>query len=152
MFYYFAPGQDQPVFRPPIQDLYLQITTSSYVEMWKAQRDLLTRSRGESAPGPSHIPGNLPTPRTTNADVLHLVEFWSDALAVVDQRIAAGLAIPSGAFADNARRWRTAAAEANSDAAHRDPNQVYQHNAKLWWAIWQLSLSLSATDDNPSPP
>ena len=82
-----------------------------------------------------------PIPRTTNADVVALADYWTKQLADVKDIMGT-----DGVTAT----WRAATADVDQFARHGDPNAVYAKNNAFWRALSQTAIHVAVADEAPS--
>lgn len=80
-------------------------------------------------------------PRTTNADVIALADYWSKQLASVKKVFGA---------AGVEERWRAAMADVDAVARKGDPNAIYPKNNAFWRALQQTAIHVAVADEAPS--
>jgi hypothetical protein len=128
----------------------------NYDDVFRAQLAAYTRSRGvDRVATPPHT-----IPRTTNADVRELVDYWNkavDDVGVVDARateLAHSLVLSDkpGAIGTKSaiEGWYGQATLAQQLIAAGPPGSVYTLNANLWHAIMTLGTALSVWQAAPS--
>ena len=115
----------------------------TFDDLYNAQRRHLGALRGFDRLRPDGgVPGpERPIPRTTNADVVALADYWTRQLA--DVKTVMGTAGVT-------TQWRAAVADVNSLARHGDPNAVYAHNNAFWRALQQTAIHVAVADEAPS--
>jgi hypothetical protein len=141
-----------------IVDDALHLTAYSYDELWQAQKRELAQLRGADVrdPGPDVRGSRMTVPRTTNADVLQLAAFWTDALAQVEhKRRAMGPAGPQALHAagldGEIRRWRAVLDDVDTHATTGAPTATYPHNEAFWRGMASVSITVSVLDEEPPP-
>lgn len=110
-----------------------------YVEQWKHLRDL--RGFDELAPEPGTAGPKAKTPRTTNADVIALADYWSKQLADVKEVFGHKGVV---------ERWKAARADVDAIARSGDPNAVYPKNNGFWRALKATAIHVAVADEAPS--
>ena len=80
-------------------------------------------------------------PRTTNADVVALADYWTSQLADVKSVMGT-----DGVTAT----WRAAAADVDQLARRVDPNAVYTKNNAFWRALSTTAIHVAVADEAPS--
>jgi hypothetical protein len=115
----------------------------TFDDLFNAQRRYLTELRGfdrlrpdGDAPGPEKL-----IPRTTNADVVALADYWTKQLA--DAKTVFGAA---GVTA----RWRATLADVNTLARRHDPDATYAKNNAFWRALQETAIHVAVADEAPS--
>jgi hypothetical protein len=129
------------------------IKESAYDETWTAQRAEYEKQRGFDLRDP--LPGKpgraMKVPRTTNADILKLAGYWSDAWAKLAARWATGgIVNPIGLESERAR-WQAAIKDAEQYAKPGNPEDVYPKNHEFWRATSSLSITLAVFKESPTP-
>jgi hypothetical protein len=147
-----------PPRNAPAVDDHLHLVAFTYDEMWQVQKAALAKQRGADvrAPVGNLWGGRTAIPRTTNADVIQLATYWTQAIGRVERgRRAAG---PDGEIAPHAvsldaeiRRWRGVLIDVNDHAVGHDPAATYARNEALWRAAGSLSIVLDVIDEAPTP-
>jgi len=80
-------------------------------------------------------------PRTTNADVIALADYWTKQLAgVKDIMGTEGVT----------RLWRAATTDVDQIARRADPNAVYPKNNAFWRALSTTAIHVAVADEAPS--
>src|SRR5206468_143691 len=85
--------------------------------------------------------GDRPIPRTTNADVIALADYWTAQLARV-KRVAERDAIES--------RWKMATADVDKLARTGKPDNQYAKNNEFWRTLQQTAIHVAVADEAPS--
>jgi hypothetical protein len=80
-------------------------------------------------------------PRTTNADVIALADYWSKQLASVKKVFGA---------AGVEERWGAAMTDVNAVARKGDPNALYPKNNAFWRALQPTAIHVAVADEAPS--
>lgn len=110
-----------------------------YIEQWKYLRDL--RGFDELAPEPGMSGPKAKTPRTTNADVIALADYWSKQLADVKEIFGHKGVV---------ERWKAARADVDALARTGDPNAMYPKNNGFWRALKSTAIHVAVADEAPS--
>lgn len=110
-----------------------------YIEQWKYLRDL--RGFDELDPEPGMFGTKAKTPRTTNADVIALADYWSKQLADAKE-IFGHKGVED--------RWRAARGEVDAIARKGDPNAVYPKNNGFWRTLKDTAIHVAVADEAPS--
>jgi hypothetical protein len=114
----------------------------TYDDLWTAQRKFLADKRGsDKLPPPSGFGGSeMIIPRSTNADVLQLATYWTQALA--DAKKIMGY--------DSAKqKWQTALADVEKLAKPGKPDDIYPKNNELWRSAWSVAVQVAIGDESP---
>ncbi len=141
-----------------IVDDALHLAAYSYDELWQAQKRELAELRGgdEREPGPDVQGSRMAVPRTSNADVLQLAAFWTDALAQVEHtRRAMGphgpQALHAAGLDGEIRRWRAVLDDVDAYATAGAPAATYAKNEAFWRGTASVSITVSVLDEAPPP-
>lgn len=110
-----------------------------FIAQLKHLRDL--RGSDDKDPEPGMTGGRKPIPRTLNADVVLLADYWTKQLADV-KRVMGAEGVE--------QRWKAALADIASLARGGDPNAVYAKNNAFWRALQQTAIHVAAADEAPS--
>ena len=110
-----------------------------YIEQFKYLRDLRGSDKLQAPQGMSG--GERPIPRTTNADVLALADYWTKQLAAVKHVMGHDAVVKS---------WMIALADVDHLAHKADPNAVYSKNNEFWRALQATAIQVALADEAPS--
>ena len=110
-----------------------------YIEQFKYLRDL--RGFDKLQPPAGMGGGERPIPRTTNADVIALADYWSKQLANV-KHVMGHDAV--------AKAWQTALADVDTLARKADPGAVYPKNNELWRTLSSAAIQVAVADEAPT--
>jgi hypothetical protein len=110
-----------------------------YIEQYKYLRDL--RGSDELAPDPGMGGGQYKIPRSTNADVIALADYWSKQLADVKQVFGHAGAV---------ERWKRARADIDQIARKGDPTAVYPKNNAFWRDVKATAIHVAVADEAPT--
>jgi len=115
----------------------------TFDDLYLAQLTLLRAQRGsDDLPVPSGAGGSrMAIPRTTNADVLQLADYWTKQLHGV-KRVAGADAIET--------RWSATIADVQKLAKAGKPTDVYARNNEFWHALGPTTTHIAAADEAPS--
>jgi hypothetical protein len=115
----------------------------SFDDLFNAQLKYLSQLRGvdETMPEPGMVGGKRKTPRTTNADVISLTDYWTKQLAGVKRVFGA---------AEVEQRWKDARAEVDATARGADPNALYPKNNGLWRDLQHTAIHVAVADEAPT--
>ena len=80
-------------------------------------------------------------PRTTNADVVQLADYWSKQLANVKKVFG---------HESVAKAWKAAVADVEQFARKADPNALYPKNNGFWRQLSATAVQVSVADEAPS--
>jgi hypothetical protein len=115
----------------------------TFDDLFNAQFKYMRELRGEDElmPEPGMVGGKRHTPRTTNADVVALADYWTRQLASVKRVFGA---------AEVEQRWKAARAEVDATARPGDPNAVYPKNNGFWRDLQHTAIHVAVADEAPS--
>lgn len=115
----------------------------TFDDLYNAQRRYLGELRGvDRMPPDGGAPGSeRQIPRTTNADVIALADYWTKQLA--DVKTVMGTTGVTQA-------WRVAVVDVNTLARTGDPNAVYAKNNAFWRVLQPTAIHVAAADEAPS--
>lgn len=115
----------------------------SYDELYLAQltKLLVLRGMDRRDPEPGMTGMTRSIPRTTNADVKALRDFWSKALGSVKKVIG---------HEGVAKKWAAISAEVDAQTRGADANAVYPKNNGFWRALASVSTQVAVADQSPS--
>ena len=124
-------GLPEESFQHPFDDLY------------NAQFKYLREQRGFDNLRPDGGAAGVERqiPRTTNADVVALADYWTSQLADVKSVMGT-----DGVTAT----WRAASADVDQLARRGDPNAVYTKNNAFWRALSTTAIHVAVADEAPS--
>jgi hypothetical protein len=122
---------------------FAHFVAKTYDDLWRAQRDYLAQLRGYDQPEPPPGMGlrGLKIPRTTNADVLQLADYWGKELAKAKQVMGYKAAV---------EKWRTAMIDVDRYAKTGEPDEMYPKNNELWHTLSDVSIQIAIGDEAPS--
>lgn len=103
----------------------------------------LAQRRGFDTPPPPPgmgLPG-LKIPRSTNADVLQLADYWGKELAKAKQVMG---------YQGAVEKWRLVMADVDRYAKTGKPDDVYPKNNELWHVLSDISIQIAVGDEAPS--
>jgi hypothetical protein len=110
-----------------------------YIEQFKYLRDL--RGFDKAQPEAGMGGGERVIPRTTNADVTALADYWSKQLA--SARHVMG-------HDDVAKGWQAVVADLDATARKADPSAVYPKNNAFWRALQRTAIQVAVADEAPT--
>jgi hypothetical protein len=110
-----------------------------YIEQFKYLRDL--RGTDKLQPPAGMGGGERPIPRTTNADVIALADYWTKELGSV-KHVMGHDAV--------AKAWQMALADVNRLARKGDPKAVYPKNNELWRTLSTTAIQIAVADEAPT--
>ncbi|MDQ3341607.1 MAG: hypothetical protein M4D80_41170, partial [Myxococcota bacterium] len=127
-------GKDSP-FKP----FDVKTWDDLYIEQYKFLRD--SRGSDELAPEPGMGGTKYKIPRTTNADVVALTDYWSKKFADVKEVFG-----HKGAM----ERWKKALVDVETSARKGDPNAVYPKNNGFWRDLKSTAIHIAVADEAPT--
>jgi len=110
-----------------------------YNAQFKYLRDLRGSDKMKPDAGMAGVERTIP--RTTNADVVALADYWTKQLADVKDIMGTDAVTAS---------WRAATADVDQAARRPDPNAVYAKNNAFWRAMSQTAIHVAVADEAPS--
>lgn len=110
-----------------------------YIAQYKHLRD--TRGADSLDPEPGMGGTNFPVPRSTNADVIALADYWTKQLGGVKQVMGHDGIV---------KRWQATLAEVNQLARGKDLNAVYPKNNGFWRVLKNTAIQVAVADEAPS--
>lgn len=115
----------------------------TFDDLFNAQLKYMRELRGadEMMPEPGMVGAKRITPRTTNADVIALTDYWTKQLASVKRVMGA---------AEVEKRWSAARADVDALARSGDPNAVYPKNNGFWRDLQHTAIHVAVADEAPS--
>ncbi|MCX5742971.1 MAG: hypothetical protein NT062_10795 [Proteobacteria bacterium] len=115
----------------------------TYDDLYRAQYKYLRDKRGadETAPPPGYPGVSFPIPRTTNADVLQLATYWSNARAKVKD---------VKNFTDETPKWKLIVADVDKLAKAAPPDLIYARNNEFWRRMKELAIQVAVSDEAPT--
>lgn len=127
-------GKDSP-FKP----FDVKTWDELYMEQYKFLRD--ARGADELAPEPGMGGTKYKIPRTTNADVIALADYWSKKFADVKEVFG-----HKGAM----ERWKKALVDVDAIARNGDPNALYPKNNGFWRDVKATAIHIAVADEAPT--
>jgi hypothetical protein len=128
------------------------ITESTHEKMWDAQHAEMIQAHGfdvrETPLGELGRP--MKVPRTTNADVVRLADYWGKQLVPLQLDVMLGRADNTMGFQGEQTRWHAAMADVETYARHGTPSDIYPKNHELWRAMLSLATTLGGFGQVPS--
>ncbi len=130
-----GPSGDGPFKHFENAKTYLDL----YLEQFKYLRDL--RGFDRRQPEPGMVGPEKPIPRTTNADVIALADYWSKQLASVKEVMG---------HASVVTRWTRARTDVDQHARTGDPGAVFPNNNTFWRDLQNTAIHVAVADEAPS--
>jgi hypothetical protein len=134
-----------------------EIHEGTFDGVWTAQRDAMTKLRGDDAHPPiaSEVGGPWRVARTTNADIIQLAAYWDTAWTQRESAAKPGaLPAPLDSVRDTAgerTRWRETMADVDRLAKTGRPGDLYPRNFEFWRAARSLAAALDRSGAPPVP-
>jgi hypothetical protein len=132
------------------------IKERTFDQVWTGLRDQLAKARGsdERTPPEGASGGLIQVPRTTNADVVQITAYWSDAWTRLEDAWRRGnvlgrIADPLGLIAERAR-WLAATSEVEETAKSGKASDIYPKNDGFWRASRSLAAALDRYHQQPA--
>ncbi|MBV8757171.1 MAG: hypothetical protein JO257_07855 [Deltaproteobacteria bacterium] len=115
----------------------------TFDDLFNAQLGYLREKRGADtlAQPAGYSGGDKLIPRSTNADVIALAEYWTTQLGRV-KHIAERDAIDA--------RWKAAVADVDKIARASKPDDAYAKNNEFWRVLQQTAVHVAVADEAPS--
>ena len=115
----------------------------TYDDLYNEQFKYLRQLRGvdDLEPEPGMLGAKKQIPRTTNADVVLLADYWAKQLSDVKEVFG---------HASVEKRWKDAMADVNAVARTGDPNAVYPKNNGFWRAMFEAAVHVAVADEAPT--
>ncbi len=110
-----------------------------YIQQYKYLRD--ARGSDELGPEPGMGGPKYKIPRTTNADVIALANYWSKQLADVKEVMGHASAV---------QRWKAALVDVDQLARTGDPNALYPKNNGFWRTVKNTAIHVAVADEAPT--
>lgn len=116
---------------------------STFDDLFNAQLKYLRELRGsdELQPEAGMTGGKRLTPRTTNADVIALADYWTKQLGAV-KRVMGHAGVEA--------RWKLSLTDVDTIARPGDPNAVYPKNNGFWRDLQHTAIHVAVADEAPS--
>jgi hypothetical protein len=127
-------GKDSP-FKP----FDVKTWDDLYIEQYKFLRD--ARGADELAPESGMGGTKYKIPRTTNADVIALADYWSKKFADVKEVFGHKGAID---------RWKKALVDVDAIARKGDPSVVYPKNNGFWRDLKSTAIHIAVAEEAPT--
>jgi hypothetical protein len=129
------------------------ITEGSVEKMWDSQQAELIAARGFDLREPtgSMLGRPMKVPRTTNADVVQLADYWSHELERFEAKVHDGTVSNSMGLDGQRTRWTAIMADVDHLARSGQPDDVYPKNHELWREALGLATNLAVWNEVPSP-
>jgi hypothetical protein len=129
------------------------ITESVIEKMWDSQHAELIKARGFDVREPPPNAGGRPmqVPRTTNADVLRLAEYWTKQLVKLQVKVMLGGVANTMGLTGEQTRWQAATVDVDKYAKPGKPGDAYPKNHEFWRATLSLATTLGVLGEVPAP-
>ncbi|HWO21282.1 MAG TPA: hypothetical protein VNO30_21090 [Kofleriaceae bacterium] len=109
-----------------------------YLKLYNYLREL--RGADRMKPEADMLGSERPIPRTTNADVIALADYWTKQLGKVKKVYG---------HDDIVARWKAALVDVDQLARKGDPNAVYAKNNGFWRTLAMTARQISVADEAP---
>lgn len=115
----------------------------TFDDLYNAQAKHLRELRGfdKLDPEPGGSGGVRSIPRSTNADVIQLADYWTKRLGSIKHVMGHDAVV---------KRWTTALADVNAIARTGNPDAVYSKNNAFWRALQATAIQIAVADEAPS--
>jgi hypothetical protein len=130
-----GPKGDGPFKQSSDVKTYVQL----YIEQYKYLRDL--RGADRMKPDADMTGTEFPVPRSTNADVIALADYWTGQFHRVKEVLGHDTVFT---------KWKAALADIDQLARKGDPNAVYQKNNAFWRALMSIATHVAVADEAPT--
>jgi hypothetical protein len=117
----------------------IQTFDDLYNAEFKYLRELRGDDKMQPDPGMSGVERTIP--RTTNADVIALGDYWTRQLSAVKDIMGTDAVT---------KTWRAAMADVDQLARRAEPTAVYTKNNAFWRALSQTAIHVAVADEAPS--
>jgi hypothetical protein len=128
------------------------ITEGTTEKMWNTQRDEMMKARGFDVREPTATIGGtaMKVPRTTNADVLRLADYWGKQLAAfVPKALFGGVSNTMG-LQGQLKRWSAVMEDVDKLARKGKPDELYPKNHEFWYETIGLATNLAVWGEVPT--
>lgn len=115
----------------------------TFDDLYSAQAKHLRELRGfdKMDPEPGGAGGVRSIPRSTNAEVIQLADYWTKQFAVA-RRI--------DEYDEVKERWERAVADVSAIARKGNPDAVYPKNNAFWRALQKAAIYIALADESPT--
>lgn len=129
------------------------ITEGTAEKMWDAQQAEMIQARGFDLREPTGamLGRAMKVPRTTNADIVRLADYWAKQLSGFVTKVLIGTVTNSMGLEGQSRRWSTILEDVESLARKGKPDDVYPKNHEFWRETLGLATNLGVWHEVPSP-
>lgn len=127
------------------------ITESNAEKMWAKQREEMMNARGfDLRDGTAAAPGStMKIPRTTNADITKLADYWAKQLAAFVPKAVLGGKNTMG-LEGQLKRWSAVMDDVDKLARKGKSDEVYLKNWEFWHESIGLATNLAVWEEAPS--
>lgn len=125
------------------------VTESTAEKMWATQRKELTTIRGSDVhefPGA----GSLQVPRSTNADVARLADYWAGQFSSALVRMIFNGSANTMGLEGQQKRWSDILSDVDKYARQGKPGDVYPKNNEFWHETNGLAVNLASWGEVPT--
>ena len=128
---------------PKTDGPFKHFDVSSFDELYSAQFNYLREQRGanDKDPEPGMVGFKRSIPRSTNADVVALADYWTRQLDSVKKVFG---------HEGVAQRWKLALADVDALARKSAPSAIYPKNNAFWRQMSEVAIQVSVADEAPT--
>jgi hypothetical protein len=128
------------------------IIESTAEKMWASQRDEMAKARGfDLQEGTERRPGStMRIPRTTNADIVRLAEYWAKQLAAFVPKALLGGKSNTMGLEGQLKRWSALMEDVDKIARKAKADDIYPKNWEFWHESIGLATNLAIWEEAPS--
>jgi hypothetical protein len=128
------------------------ITEGTTEKMWNAQRDEMMKARGFDVREPTAAIGGtaMKVPRTTNADIVRLADYWGKQLAAFVPKAFFGGVPNTMGLQGQLKRWSAVMDDVDKLARKGKPDELYPKNHEFWHETIGLATNLAVWGEQPS--
>lgn len=136
-------GSDRRNAGPKTDGPFKHFDVTSFDELYSQQFNYLRELRGSDDKEPeAGMPGfKKPIPRSTNADVIALADYWSKQLSGAKKVFG---------YDGVVQRWKRALADVDGVARKGVPTAMYPKNNGFWRELGEVAIQISVADEAPS--
>jgi hypothetical protein len=128
------------------------ITEGTTEKMWNAQREEMMKARGFDVREPTATIGGtaMKVPRTTNADIVRLADYWAKQLAAFVPRALLGGVSNTMGLQGQLKRWSAVMEDIDKLARKSKPDELYPKNHEFWYETIGLATNLAVWGEVPT--
>lgn len=129
------------------------ITESTVEKMWDTQHDEMVKARGFDLREPTGamLGRAMKVPRTTNADIVRLANYWAERLSDFVTKVITGHVSNSMGLEGQSQRWAVILDDVDGLARKGKPDEVYPKNHEFWRETLSLAINLAVWHEVPTP-